>query len=113
MGCDLRGSQLSRSISTGSSNLAHGFACRTRERWAGACSGCGSTSIVWPSASLTSSRVSKRTVLLTVFRKQRMNERTQIERARAAMERCAVTVSARRRCVDQEFRDVLAFLSEA
>lgn len=30
----------------------------------------------------------RRIVLLTVFRKQRMNERTQITRARAAMARC-------------------------
>ena len=30
----------------------------------------------------------RRIVLLTVFRKQRMNERTEITRARAAMVRC-------------------------
>ena len=30
----------------------------------------------------------RRIVLLTVFRKQRMNERTEIARARAAMVRC-------------------------
>ncbi len=88
MGCGTRSSQPLRSISTGSSSSAQGFACPTREPWAPASSSCG----------FDLDRRAQRityffpgehgVVLLTVFRKQRTNERTEIERARTAMKRC-------------------------
>ena len=44
--------------------------------------------VVSRGGSRTSSRTDRRIVLLTVFRKQRQNERHEVQRARVAMERC-------------------------
>jgi len=64
------------------------FACRTRGRSAMVSSSCVST---W-SASLSGITYffpgGHRIVLLTEFRKQRMNERAEIDRARATLARC-------------------------